>query len=52
MNTKYLANRFDTDGNYSPMDFSAEEPNFALEFLAGLAGLIGLVSLIFLVAVL
>ena len=49
MNTKHLANRFDTDGDFQPMYFDEEKPDYVLEALAGVAGLVGLVCFVILV---
>ena len=52
MNTKHLANRFDTDGEFHPMEFCSNKPSFeqvVCEALCGVVGLIALFSFIILV---
>ena len=52
MNTKHLANRFDTDGDFAPIYFINGQPEFKdvfIEFCCGMLGLCALISLIILV---
>ena len=55
MNTKHLANHFDTDGEFQPIYFIDNSPTFkdlVLELALGMAALVAFVCFIILVSAL